>query len=195
MINLNKKLILNDSTLYIKRNSSDLFPVTKTKIFLPNPQKERNKRTPYLKKKSVTQFPRFNQIGVQMLPRKIYDHVFPGRINTECKSKDILAQCKKELLKHNMTSNKESVIKEPEFQLPPLRGENIEEHFRIIGEEQAKPYQKLVQQLLKGIPQMPEQWLMQEGWTRYEKGKEPHKVDFPMEEIMVFDIEVSIYIH
>lgn len=191
MINMNKKLILNDSTSYIRRNTSDLFPVMRTKIFLPNPEKEPNKKPPHLKQKQFTQFPRYNQIGVQMLPRKIYDHVFPGRANTECKSKDILAQCKKDLLKHNMITSKENTITEPDLELPPLRGENIEEHFRIIGEEQAKPYQNLVLQLLKGIPRMPEQWVMQEGWTRYEEGKEPYKVEFPLEEIMVFDIEVS----
>lgn len=189
MLNLNKKLILNNNTIHVRKNTSVLFPAMKTKIFLPNPDKLQPWKKP-TKTSIVT--PRYNQMGVQMLSKKIYDQVFLEGNITKSKPVCIIEQCKNELLKHHMITKKENTIKDVDFKIPPLRGKNIEEHFRIIGEEQAKPYQDLVLHLLKGIPSPPKEWVMQEGWTKYTAGNEPQQVDFPLEEILVFDVEESI---
>ena len=34
------------------------------------------------------------------------------------------------------------------------------------------------------------EWILQSGWTRYEIGKEPELVEFPLEDELVFDVEV-----
>lgn len=190
MLNLNKKLILNN-TLNVRNNTSGLFPTMKTKIFLPNPDKV------YTVKKPATIRnigPHYNQMGVQMLSKKIYDQVFLEGNITRSKPGVVIEQCKNELLKHNMKTKKENVIKDVDFKIPPLLGKNIEEHFKIIGEEQARPYQNLVLHLLNGIPSPPDKWVMQEGWTRYTADNEPQPVEFPLEEIVVFDVEESIIV-
>lgn len=42
------------------------------------------------------------------------------------------------------------------------------------------------------IPPMPSQdeWLMQPGWTRYTQGGKPEQVLYPLEDELVFDVEV-----
>lgn len=192
MINLNKKLIFNTKSAQIRKHNFE-FPSVKKKLFLPNPEKypvveKILKNT----KKKVALTPRFNELGIQMLSRKIYYQVFNEYIATTSKSPNTIEYCKKELLKHNMITKEEDIIEDVDFIIPPLKGKNIEEHFRIIGEEQASPYRQLVLTILEGIPQPPKQWILQTGWTRYQNGCEPERVDFPSEETLIFDIEVSV---
>ncbi|KAJ8942912.1 hypothetical protein NQ314_009887 [Rhamnusium bicolor] len=82
--------------------------------------------------------------------------------------------------------------KDVDFKIPPLRGKNIEEHFEIIGEEQLKPYRNLILSLLEDIPEAPKTWIMQTGWTRYVPGSKPQMVSYPLEEALVFDVEVCM---
>lgn len=194
MLNLNKKFILNNNTISVRRNTSGLFPTMKTKIFLPNPDKVHTVKKPTITRKNSIVTPRYNQMGVQMLSQKIYDQVFIEGNISKNKPAVVIEQCKNELRKHNMITKKENVIKDVEFKIPPLLGKNIEEHFEIIGEEQARPYRDLVLHLLNGIPQPPDKWVMQEGWTKYTPGNEPEQVQFPLEEILVFDVEESIIV-
>lgn len=45
---------------------------------------------------------------------------------------------------------------EVNLKLPKLSGENIEEHFRIIANEQVEPYQKLISSIVNAeLPEMP----------------------------------------
>lgn len=45
---------------------------------------------------------------------------------------------------------------EVDLTLPKLKGQNIEEHFNIIANEQAAPYQKLISSLIKSdLPPLP----------------------------------------
>lgn len=190
MINLNKKIIFNTKSAQIRKNNLE-FPAMTKKIFLPNPDKLSVIQKTASSKKKTTMRPRFNEIGIQMLSTKMYSQVFiEGNVST-CKSQKTIEECKKEHLKHNMITKKEDIIDDVDFRIPPLKGKNIEEHFRIIGEEQASPYRELVLKILKGIPQPPKKWLLQEGWTRYQNECNPEKVEFPLEEMLIFDIEVS----
>lgn len=192
MIKLSKNVIVN-KTRHVRNNTSTIYPNMKTKIFLPNFNKEQIKKPVYSSKTSLAGS-RYNQLGIQMLSKNIYDQVFLEGNKSKIKSIDFMEECRKVLLKNNMITKKEDFIPDVDFKLPPLKGESIEEHFKLIGEEQAKPYRELVLKLLEGIPQAPKNWLMQEGWTRYEHGCEPQQVLFPLDEILVFDIEVSISI-
>lgn len=190
MFNLNKHLLLNKKTDSLRRATSTIMPNTTSKVFLPNPNKKFVEKKPNHPTEINTD-PRYNEIGIQMLSSNIYNQVFIEKNINKHVSFDVIENCKKDLIKHHMVNKQEHIIKNVEFKIPPLQGNNIEEHFKIIGEEQAKPYRDLINQLLVGIPQPPANWLMQEGWTRYEVGFEPQKVDYPLEEVLVFDVEVS----
>lgn len=167
---------------------------SKVKMFAPNPLKKRlavkklPPRKPYIEKKLG---PRTNQLGIQMLSKEIYDQVFLEGYSDHSKD-DVIASSKQELLKHKMNSEDIEMQPDVSCKIPPLKGRNIEEHFLNIGNEQVQDYKQLVTELLEGIPEPPKHWLMEEGWTRYVPGELPQKVHFPLEEAIIFDVEVCM---
>lgn len=77
------------------------------------------------------------------------------------------------------------------LRLPPLHGDNIEEHFRHIANEQSEPYRLLIEELVKyKAPPMPARWELKPGWTHYcPHTKTATAVPFPDDQALVFDIE------
>ncbi|EPZ34297.1 hypothetical protein ROZALSC1DRAFT_28342 [Rozella allomycis CSF55] len=83
-----------------------------------------------------------------------------------------------------------SAIEIPEFKLPSLMGENIQEHFLNMGRMEAKPYLDYAYELYScGVPEKPKKFAMRAGWTKYGDGGD-EEVEFPDEKILVFDVEV-----
>lgn len=135
--------------------------------------------------------PRVNEFGIQMLPRALHEQIFRNTKNTARVNKEFIEQCKRTLEKHNMTTS--DYVADVDFKLPALEGENLLEHFKIIAEKQAEPYLKIIGALLaEEIPPAPKHWLMQEGWTRYSRGGDATPVAYPLEDGLVFDIEVCV---
>ncbi|ORE01434.1 hypothetical protein BCV72DRAFT_321493 [Rhizopus microsporus var. microsporus] len=86
------------------------------------------------------------------------------------------------------TPQKEDPI---DVKLPKLMGKNLEEHFIRIGLEQAEPYLSQCEKLVSiDIPPTPTQWKKTAGWTRYGKDGTITAVGYPLEDTMVFDVEV-----
>ncbi|KAG1151055.1 hypothetical protein G6F37_002358 [Rhizopus arrhizus] len=87
---------------------------------------------------------------------------------------------------------KKSQIEDPiDITLPKLSGKNLEEHFIRIGLDQAEPYLSQCERLATvELPPIPKKWKKSAGWTRYEKDGTVIAVDHPLEETMVFDVEV-----
>lgn len=191
MFNLNNTLLVNRQNVIFQRRFKEVLPSYQKKIFFPNPNRPRIEiRNPRnLPRSETTYGPRTNTIGIQMLSKAIYDQVFVDGY-TDFSDQKVIEQCKKELIKHNMITKTENFLKDVNFKMPPLKGKNIEEHFQIIGEEQVLPYRELIMSLLNVIPRSPEKWEMSLGWTRYVPGKEPQSVPYPLEEAVVFDVEV-----
>ncbi|XP_050298429.1 DNA polymerase subunit gamma-1, mitochondrial isoform X2 [Anthonomus grandis grandis] len=191
-----RQLFRCESWLRARRFYYEISPRSRVKIFAPNP----DKKLPTLKKKPVRVpgvekelGPRTNPLGIQMLSKAIFDQVFlEGYKDTS--NNATIETSKKELLKHNMKSEDTEILPDVDFIIPPLKGQNIEEHFLNIGEEQVGVYRELVLELLKSIPNPPKKWVLQDGWTRYEPGQEPMKVDYPLEEALVFDVEVCMMV-
>ncbi|KAH1026959.1 DNA polymerase subunit gamma-1, mitochondrial [Dendroctonus ponderosae] len=181
--------------LISKRLYYEIRPRSQVKLFAPNP----DKKIPVPKKRRFPQgtvlagqtVPRRNKLGIQMLSKPIYDQVFLEGFKDDSND-DIVRACRQELQKHQIKCEDTDLQEEVDFQVPPLKGKNIEEHFLNIGNEHVQPYKALLDQLLSGIPKQPGTWLMQEGWTRYAIGQEPEKVAFPWEDALVFDVEVCM---
>ncbi|CAG9861793.1 unnamed protein product [Phyllotreta striolata] len=176
-----------------KTDLKDIRPNSTKKVFLPNPNKrsKNTKAKPPVPSSVKTIGPRTNHFNIQMLSKAIYEQVFiEGHETTG--NPAILEQCKRELSKHNMNSSEKDFQRDVDYELPPLKGKNIVEHFQIIGEEQVKPYRSLVLNLLEHEPPPPTYWLMQPGWTRYAPGSQPEIVPYPREEALVFDVEVCM---
>ncbi|XP_044254908.1 DNA polymerase subunit gamma-1, mitochondrial [Tribolium madens] len=167
-------------------------PSVVVKKFIPNPNKSRIKTTePAPCTFEVRGGPRVNELNIQMLSSQLFEQVFKGLVVNKC-DEAIVRECLKSLQEHNMVQKPESYMKDVEFQIPPLEGKNIEEHFHVIGDQQLKPYRELIEKLLTKIPEPPDKWEMQQGWTRYAPGLPPQQVPYPLEEGLVFDIEVAV---
>lgn len=195
-MNIKKTLREGQQNVFFhKKFYREILPCSQKKVFLPNPNKPRFeiKKSRIIPSYEITYGHRTNKIGIQMLSKAIYEQVFIDKYKNYSE-KGVIEQCKKELEKYEMITKTEDFLKDVDFKIPPIKGKNIEEHFKIIGEEQVKPYSELVNQLLKKFPLPPEKWEMHLGWTRYVPGCNPESVPYPLEEAIVFDVEVSLAI-
>lgn len=160
------------------------------KVYLPNPSK---KRVVTSKNGSTKKYqgPRISNLGIQMLSKPIHEQLFRKNHQFKC-DPVVLERCKANLSKFELGLKRNSVVPDVDFKIPPLRGETLIEHFQIIAEEQAIPYRVLIFELLKNMPPVPKKWLLQEGWTRYSSDSEPQSVPYPLEEAIIFDVEVCM---
>lgn len=165
------------------------------KVYLPNPDRTKItnlKPPPKAPSYELKEGPRINEVGIQMLPKPLYEQVFRNTTKPTRPNSEFIEQCKRTLEKHNMITKESDYVPDIDFKIPPLEGKNLQEHFKIIAEKQAEPYFKIVNRLLNDIPPPPNEWLMQEGWTRYTSDGRAVAVDFPTEDGLVFDIEVCV---
>lgn len=142
--------------------------------------------------------PRINQVGIQYLSSELQKKVFPTSRPEEYleAAHPKLLQLAKDHLKQNGLLGKKTQIADPISipHLPELVGKNtLDEHFTRIGTKYSQPYLSMAEQFLlpdqKLLPK-PEHWEFQSGWTRYEAGKPPKSVEYPLEDELVFDVEV-----
>lgn len=165
------------------------------KIFRPNIEKKKIeifKPPPKVQTYEIKEGPRINEFGIQMMPKELHRQVFRNTDRENCVTASLIERCKRTLEKHNMVIKENDYVADVDFKIPPLEGENLQEHFQIIAKAQAEPYLNIITELLKEIPPAPKQWLMQEGWTRYTPDGEATPVDYPTEEGLVFDVEVCV---
>lgn len=137
-------------------------------------------------------------MGIQYLSNELHNRIFPKNSSEEFKNArnpELLSLAKEHLANVDLLGKKTMVtdpIVIPNF--PELVGSNtLDEHFSRIGARISKPYIDLAESLIGKdltLPPIPHKWEFQLGWTRYETGKEPQKVDFPLEDALVFDVEV-----
>lgn len=126
-----------------------------------------------------------------MISSSLYNHIFPNAKKPKCDS-SLIQQCQKTLQTHNMITKESDYVDDISFKLPDLKGKDIQEHFKIVGEEQSAPYVKIIEKLIEQIPPAPKTWVMREGWTRYAPDSPPEPVHYPLENGVVFDVEVCV---
>ena len=136
---------------------------------------------------------RCNIVGIQMLPEILRHKIFGGCAKSSVDEAKRLA-IEKHLKKHDLLGKKTSVQESVDFPLPPLYGSNIDEHFRTIAVQQTLPYRVQAEQLASAsLPPQPNQWILREGWTKYDfVNKQCYAVDYPDEQAVVLDVEVLV---
>lgn len=142
--------------------------------------------------------PRVNQLGIQYLSQDVHRKVFPKNPPNAYKKveNEELLELTKQHLQHNKLLGKKTNISEPISipNLPELVGKSsLDEHFTRIGFESSQPYLRMAEMLFSrdtNLPKRPAKWELTSGWTRYAPDKEPEKVEFPLENELVFDVEV-----
>ncbi|SJX64256.1 related to MIP1-DNA-directed DNA polymerase gamma catalytic subunit, mitochondrial [Sporisorium reilianum f. sp. reilianum] len=86
------------------------------------------------------QIPR-NEVGVQLLPRRLHEQLFPSSMQPvppiAAKALNI---CRDHLSQHGLKASDASTLPQTTFDLPPLQGKDLAEHFWSIGREVAQPW-------------------------------------------------------
>ncbi|KAK3790338.1 hypothetical protein RRG08_062571 [Elysia crispata] len=94
------------------------------------------------------------------------------------------------LEKHGLANKTTSALSDIDLKLPKLLGENIEDHFFAIAQDQIRDYLVLIEDLIKApLPTLPSTWQFKKGWTKYFQDGTFDIVPFPDERSLVFDIE------
>ncbi|KAI5453846.1 DNA-directed DNA polymerase gamma mip1 [Naganishia albida] len=136
---------------------------------------------------------RRNAVGVQLLSPSLQRQLFPEEPTQ--RPSDTITQISLDHLRDNdLSPTGAAVLPEINFDLPPLQGKNIREHFHRLGEDVAEPYLGLAKQFAEvDLPPMPEAWCVdQPGWYRYDRetGKPEPVQDLSDEQLVCFDVEV-----
>ncbi|KAJ9120875.1 hypothetical protein QFC22_002810 [Naganishia vaughanmartiniae] len=136
---------------------------------------------------------RRNAVGVQLLSPKLHKQLFPGKPKSE-PSPTITAISLQHLKDNDLSPDGAAVLPEINFDMPPLQGNSIREHFHRIGKDIAEPYLSMSKRFAEGtLPKMPQTWCTsQPGWYRYDKdsGKGVPVEDLGEESLICFDVEV-----
>ncbi|XP_073509356.1 DNA polymerase subunit gamma-1 isoform X2 [Phyllobates terribilis] len=134
---------------------------------------------------------RMNPLNIQMLSKGLHDQIFKGA-QADYPEGDIQRSID-HLRRHDLWGQETSTLQDVNLKLPRMYGSNIEEHFQIIAQKQSFPYLEAANDLLQcKLPDMPQQWAWQAGWTKYTRDGGKEQVDFPSERALVFDVEVCM---
>lgn len=134
---------------------------------------------------------RINEINIQMLPKSLHKQIFKSSYKQEKLSEEEVQAIKQNLSLYGINVEDATRLPEVDIKLPNLEGDDIEQHFYNIAEAQIKPYVNIIEKIMKNIPEMPTEWVLHEGWTRYTPNGIEF-VDYPLEDGIIFDVEVCM---
>ncbi|KAJ7623349.1 DNA polymerase family A-domain-containing protein [Roridomyces roridus] len=151
---------------------------------------------------SATDVIKRNELGVQMLARRLHSQIFKN-VSFPSPDKSYINIALQHLQQHGLEPSQGSVLPDTSFTLPPLQGNNLLEHFHRIGSSLAQPYLDLARSFSEQkLPPMPDatEWnIHQSGWTKYhympdgssysEAVEYPRKDDGSPEDLLTFDVE------
>lgn len=135
--------------------------------------------------------PRRNPMGVQLLSPSLHRQLFPGP-SLPRSPKRLEKIALEHLAAHELSTTKSSVLPEIAFDMPPLQGANIREHFARVGAHVAEPYLGMASEFAAAeLPPMPVRWEAgRAGWTRYDAdGTFTPVEDLCDERLVCFDVE------
>lgn len=135
---------------------------------------------------------RFGPNGIQMLSKYLHKQIFGKTTGQQWDATCVERSCK-ELERHGLKNKDVPLLEDVKLDLPSLHGDNVDDHFRWIADEQLKPYLRLIKNMLTAeLPPIPTQWAMTKGWTRYERDGRCTQLTHPVEECLVLDVEVCV---
>ncbi|KAF9524671.1 gamma DNA-directed DNA polymerase [Crepidotus variabilis] len=145
-----------------------------------------------------------NELGVQMLSRGLHRQIFKS-VKYPNPPQSFVQISKEHLRLHGLDPSQGSVLPDTTFQLPPLQGANISEHFHRIGTHASEPWLSFAKTFATTqIAPKPDCWHIQSGWTKYyyspDGASYGEHVEFPFhdgkpEEMLTFDVETLPKLH
>lgn len=132
-----------------------------------------------------------NEAGVQLLSRPLHRQLFGDRPIFPRPAYDAVSISKKHLAKHDLENAANTEVPNIHFDLPPLQGQDLTEHFHNIAYEDCAPYLHLADAFAKAtLPHLPDHWQRTPGWTRYEPDGSFHAIAHPPADVAItFDVE------
>ncbi|KAF9306384.1 DNA-directed DNA polymerase gamma mip1 [Mortierella antarctica] len=139
---------------------------------------------------------RKNKVDVQMLHEDLHKVVFPKSTTSLVAQQhreptaDMVKIAMSHLAKQGLWGKEAILAPNTAFDLPPLRGNTIEDHFYNLGEHDSAVYQNLATTFAQTpVHPPPRSWAMTPGWTRYSKDGTTTSVPYPQEKMLTFDVE------
>jgi DNA polymerase gamma 1 len=131
-----------------------------------------------------------NHVGVQLLARPLHAQIFKNA-RFPPPSPAAIRISQRHLADNNLAKDLTPPIPDTAFTLPHLVGETIDEHFHELGVRAAQPYYDLAIEFAKvsSLPEKPQLWVKQSGWTKYYADGSFEKVDYPDDDALTFDVE------
>ncbi|KAF4510303.1 hypothetical protein G6O67_002201 [Ophiocordyceps sinensis] len=131
---------------------------------------------------------RFSEIGVQQLSSHVFDQIFPD--GNKPPPEELVKLSKDHLRRHNLLGKTADNSEPIAFDLPPLQGRTLDEHFYKLGIDCAEPYLTLSKQFVRSsVPPKPRKWKRRSGWTKYYPDGRTEAVNAPDENMLCFDTE------
>ncbi|KAI9894281.1 MAG: DNA-directed DNA polymerase gamma mip1 [Vezdaea aestivalis] len=132
---------------------------------------------------------RHNDIGIQQLSHHVHNQIFHGK---ETHVPEELVQLSKDHLgRHDLLGRNNDKSSPISFDLPPLQGDSLDEHFYKLGMDSAHPYRDLALEFsANSPPPQPREWIRRSGWTKYHSDGRTEAVAAPDESMLTFDVEV-----
>ncbi|KAI9703129.1 MAG: DNA-directed DNA polymerase gamma mip1 [Candelina mexicana] len=132
---------------------------------------------------------RFNEIGVQQLSSQVYSQVFGAA--TPQPHKLLVNLSKDHLARHDLLGRNQDNADPVAFELPPLQGSSLDEHFYRLGRDASEPWLSQAIAFAKShTPSKPRRWVRRSGWTKYYADGRTEAVDAPQDSMLTFDTEV-----
>ncbi|KAF9014911.1 gamma DNA-directed DNA polymerase [Cyathus striatus] len=182
-------------TQILKENSSPVnHPYKRPHLSSVRPNAEHTKP----QEVQVKRHAKRNELGVQLLSRELHSQIFRN-ISFPPPNASFIQIAREHLKMHGLDPAQGSLLPDTGFQLPPLQGSNLLEHFHRIGAHVSQPWLDLAKNFTSvQLPPKPDHWEIQSGWTKYVfrsdgAGYSEH-VPYPMhdgkpENMLTFDVE------
>ncbi|KAK4443934.1 DNA polymerase family A-domain-containing protein [Podospora aff. communis PSN243] len=139
---------------------------------------------------SVPTEPRFNEIQVQQLSKHLYRQIFPEALNPR-PSSELIELAKDHLRAHDLEGKVTDNSPPVSFDLPPLAGKTLDEHFHKLGVDAGEPFLTHAKTFARAsLPPKPRTWVRRSGWTKYTAGGGVHEDVAPEGNMLAFDTEV-----
>ncbi|CAL1698877.1 unnamed protein product [Somion occarium] len=184
------------SSLVVQRKV--LPPKSTTQVRPTERSTKHDGRTTAAPKKPRVPFVKRNELGVQMLSRKVHEQIFRN-VSFPVPDRRFVQIAKEHLKMHGLDPSQGSVLPDITFTLPPLQGRTLDEHFHRIGSCAAEPWLTFAKEFTTTeLPPAPEIWQVQSGWTKYLYHADGSSYCIPVEypahegvaeQILVFDVE------
>jgi DNA polymerase gamma 1 len=124
----------------------------------------------------------------------VHPQVFPGK--TRIPDPELVALSRDHLARHDLLGKSQSGAEPIAFDLPPLQGQTLDEHFYKLGMDASEPYLTYAKSYAAVTsPTKPRNWARRSGWTKYYPDGSSEPVDAPNEEMITFDTEVMYKEH